>query len=168
MAGRGRGRRPFGTDPSISRGEGLPPGLQQPTPVFPVMEQKPLPLAGGEEAEYLLALKQDFRGVMKNLPFFIKPAAAQRDVQRYSDKYHSSEQTNKPSCLHVSGFQTGDDSPESCRSTSGGESEKASNPITQYSGYLTDSSEHKPHLKCHSQCLHFQKQTQHSPFSQKY
>uniref|UniRef100_A0A8C7XRY9 DNA-directed RNA polymerase III subunit RPC7-like n=1 Tax=Oryzias sinensis TaxID=183150 RepID=A0A8C7XRY9_9TELE len=94
MAGRGRGRRPFGTDPSISRGEGLPPGLQQPTPVFPVMEQKPLPLAGGEEAEYLLALKQDFRGVMKNLPFFIKPAAAQRDVQRYSDKYHSSEQTN--------------------------------------------------------------------------
>uniref|UniRef100_A0A3P9HYS2 DNA-directed RNA polymerase III subunit n=1 Tax=Oryzias latipes TaxID=8090 RepID=A0A3P9HYS2_ORYLA len=114
MAGRGRGRRPFGTDPSISRGEGLPPGLQQPTPVFPVMEQKPLPLAGGEEAEYLLALKQDFRGVMKNLPFFIKPAAAQRDVQRYSDKYHSSEQTNKPSCLHVSGFQTGDDSPESC------------------------------------------------------
>lgn len=84
------------------------------------MEQKPLPLAGGEEAEYLLALKQDFRGVMKNLPFFIKPAAAQRghtrahtharthtrslilkvllsscaDVQRYSDKYHSSEQTN--------------------------------------------------------------------------
>ncbi|XP_004085113.1 DNA-directed RNA polymerase III subunit RPC7-like isoform X2 [Oryzias latipes] len=94
MAGRGRGRRPFGTDSSISRGEGLPPGLQQPTPVFPVMEQKPLPLAGGEEAEYLLALKQDFRGVMKNLPFFIKPAAAQRDVQRYSDKYHSSEQTN--------------------------------------------------------------------------
>uniref|UniRef100_H2N224 DNA-directed RNA polymerase III subunit n=1 Tax=Oryzias latipes TaxID=8090 RepID=H2N224_ORYLA len=131
MAGRGRGRRPFGTDSSISRGEGLPPGLQQPTPVFPVMEQKPLPLAGGEEAEYLLALKQDFRGVMKNLPFFIKPAAAQRDVQRYSDKYHSSEQTNsltdwnlEPSCLHVSGFQTGDDSPESCRSTSGGESEK--------------------------------------------
>uniref|UniRef100_A0A3P9JD14 Uncharacterized protein n=1 Tax=Oryzias latipes TaxID=8090 RepID=A0A3P9JD14_ORYLA len=128
MAGRGRGRRPFGTDPSISRGEGLPPGLQQPTPVFPVMEQKPLPLAGGEEAEYLLALKQDFRGVMKNLPFFIKPAAAQRDVQRYSDKYHSSEQTNsltdwnlEPSCLHVSGFQTGDDSPESCRSTSGGD-----------------------------------------------
>ncbi|KAF6731905.1 DNA-directed RNA polymerase III subunit RPC7-like [Oryzias melastigma] len=94
MAGRGRGRRPFGSDSCISRGEGLPPGLQQPTPVFPVMERKPLPLAGGEEAEYLLALKQDFRGAMKTLPFFIKPAAAQRDVQRYSDKYHSGEQTN--------------------------------------------------------------------------
>lgn len=58
------------------------------------MEQKPLPLTGGEEAEYLLALKQDFRGAMKNLPCFIQPAAAHRDVERYSDKYHSSEQTD--------------------------------------------------------------------------
>ncbi|XP_044064501.1 RNA polymerase III subunit GL b isoform X3 [Siniperca chuatsi] len=58
------------------------------------MEQKPLPLAGGEEAEYLLALKQEFRGAMKTLPCFIQPAAAHRDVERYSDKYHSSEQTD--------------------------------------------------------------------------
>jgi len=42
------------------------------------MEQKPLPLTGGEEAEYLLALKQDFRGAMRSLPCFIQPAAAQR------------------------------------------------------------------------------------------
>lgn len=78
----------------ISRGDSLPPSIQQPTPLFPVMEQKPLPLAGGEEAEYLLALKQEFRGAMKSLPFFIQPAAAHRDVERYSDKYHSSEQTD--------------------------------------------------------------------------
>ncbi|KAM7382781.1 hypothetical protein PAMP_002493 [Pampus punctatissimus] len=58
------------------------------------MEQKPLPLASGEEAEYLLALKQEFRGAMKSLPFFIQPAAAHRDVERYSDKYHSSEQAD--------------------------------------------------------------------------
>lgn len=97
MAGRGRGLRnlSFNVDAvGLSRGEGLPPGLQQPTPVFPVMEQKPLPLTGGEEAEYLLALKQDFRGAMKSLPCFIQPAAAQRDVERYSDKYHGSEQTD--------------------------------------------------------------------------
>lgn len=42
------------------------------------MEQKPLPLTGGEEAEYLLALKQEFRGAMKSLPCFIQPAAAHR------------------------------------------------------------------------------------------
>ncbi|KAM8870173.1 DNA-directed RNA polymerase III subunit RPC7-like isoform 2-T6 [Spinachia spinachia] len=58
------------------------------------MEQKPLPLTGGEEAEYLLALKQEFRGAMKTLPFFIQPAAAKKDVERYSDKYQSGEQTD--------------------------------------------------------------------------
>ncbi|CAN9514407.1 unnamed protein product [Ophioblennius macclurei] len=98
MAGRGRGgfrSLSFNVDSVVlSRGEGLPAGLQQPTPVFPAMEQKPLPLTGGEEAEYLLALKQDFRGAMKSLPCFIQPAAPQRDVERYSDKYHSSEQTD--------------------------------------------------------------------------
>lgn len=78
----------------INRGESLPPSTHQPSDLFPVMEQKPLPLMGGEEAEYLLALKQEFRGAMKTLPFFIQPAAAKRDVERYSDKYHNSEQTD--------------------------------------------------------------------------
>uniref|UniRef100_A0A3P8WWQ3 Uncharacterized protein n=1 Tax=Cynoglossus semilaevis TaxID=244447 RepID=A0A3P8WWQ3_CYNSE len=97
MAGRGRGRRAmsFNVDPvAVNRGEGLPPSIQQPTPVFPAMEHKPLPLTGGEEAEYLLALKQEFRGAMKSLPFFIQPARPKRDVERYSDKYHLSEQTD--------------------------------------------------------------------------
>ncbi|KAL6109898.1 polr3gl [Pungitius sinensis] len=101
MAGRGggRGRRmmSFSVEAvGINRGESLPPSIQQPTPLFPVMEQKPLPLTGGEEAEYLLALKQEFRGAMKTLPFFIQPAAAKKDVERYSDKYHSGEQTDGP------------------------------------------------------------------------
>ncbi|XP_042372611.1 DNA-directed RNA polymerase III subunit RPC7-like, partial [Plectropomus leopardus] len=83
MAGRGggRGRRmmSFSVEAvGISRGDSLPPSIQQPTPLFPVMEQKPLPLTGGEEAEYLLALKQEFRGAMKSLPFFIQPAVAHR------------------------------------------------------------------------------------------
>uniref|UniRef100_A0A096LXM7 RNA polymerase III subunit G like n=1 Tax=Poecilia formosa TaxID=48698 RepID=A0A096LXM7_POEFO len=89
MAGRGRGRRTLGLDPVVtSRGDSLPPAVQQPTPVFPVMEQKPLPLTGGEESEYLTALKQDFRAAMRSQPCFIQPAAAHRDVERYSDKYH--------------------------------------------------------------------------------
>ncbi|XP_078143156.1 DNA-directed RNA polymerase III subunit RPC7-like [Centroberyx gerrardi] len=92
--GRGRGRRimSFSVEAvGINRGETLPPSILQPTPLFPPMEQKPLPLAGGEEAEYMLALKQEFRGAMRSLPFFIQPAAPHRDVERYSDKYHSSE-----------------------------------------------------------------------------
>ncbi|XP_070822442.1 DNA-directed RNA polymerase III subunit RPC7-like [Chaetodon trifascialis] len=99
MAGRGRGRgrrmMSFSVEAvGISRGDSLPPSIQQPTPLFPVMEQKPLPLSGGEEVEYLLALKQEFRGAMRSLPYFIQPAAAHRDVERYSDKYHLSEQTD--------------------------------------------------------------------------
>lgn len=99
MAGRGRGRglrmMSFSVEAvGINRGDSLPPSIQQPTPVYPVMEQKPLPLTGGEEAEYLLALKQEFRGAMKTLPCFIQPAAAVRDVERYSDKYHQNEQTD--------------------------------------------------------------------------
>uniref|UniRef100_A0A7N8XF65 Uncharacterized protein n=1 Tax=Mastacembelus armatus TaxID=205130 RepID=A0A7N8XF65_9TELE len=81
MAGRGRGRRTmsFSVDVvGISRGDSLPPSMQQPTPLFPAMEQKPLPLAGGEEMEYLLALKQEFRGAMRNLPCFIQQPAARR------------------------------------------------------------------------------------------
>ncbi|CAJ1061308.1 polymerase (RNA) III (DNA directed) polypeptide G like b [Xyrichtys novacula] len=99
MASRGRGRglrlMSFSVEAvGITRGDSLPPSIQQPTPVYPTMERKPLPLTGGEEAEYLLALKQEFRGAMKGLPCFIQPAAAARDVERYSDKYHQSEQVD--------------------------------------------------------------------------
>ncbi|XP_068178998.1 DNA-directed RNA polymerase III subunit RPC7-like [Antennarius striatus] len=94
MAGRGRGRGHRMTSFSVEVVGVATPSNQQPTPVFPLMEQKPLPLTGGEEAEYLLALKQEFRGAMKSIPSFIQPAAAHRDVERYSDKYHSSDQSD--------------------------------------------------------------------------
>lgn len=86
------------------------------------MEQKPLPLTGGDEAEYLLGLKQDFRVAMRSLPCFIQPVVTHRgqwshsahlsadvlqlycesftcvscaDVERYSDKYNRSEQMDR-------------------------------------------------------------------------
>lgn len=37
--------------------------------------------------EYMLALKQELRGAMKGLPYFIRPGAPHRDIERYSDKY---------------------------------------------------------------------------------
>lgn len=46
--------------------------------LYQAMEQKPLPLAAGEEVDYMLALKQEFRGAMRSLPFFIQPAAPHR------------------------------------------------------------------------------------------
>ncbi|XP_028837159.1 DNA-directed RNA polymerase III subunit RPC7-like [Denticeps clupeoides] len=61
------------------------------TSLFPPMEHKPVPLLTGKEAEYMLALKQEFRGAMKRLPFYIKSAASKKDVERYSDKYQRIE-----------------------------------------------------------------------------
>ncbi|KAL4646727.1 DNA-directed RNA polymerase III subunit RPC7-like [Arapaima gigas] len=93
--GRGRGQLTFNIEAvGIGKGENLPPSTLQPTPLFPPMEQKPVPLQTGEEAEYMLALKQELRGAMKNLPFYIRPAAPKKDVERYSDKYQSSEPTD--------------------------------------------------------------------------
>ncbi|XP_077384373.1 DNA-directed RNA polymerase III subunit RPC7-like isoform X1 [Festucalex cinctus] len=101
MLGRGRGWRGSGAGAeraAANRGEPLLLSVQQPGPLFPVMERKPLPLACGEEAEYLLALKQEFRGAMKTRPGFLQPQARHRshaDVERYLDKYlNSSEQTD--------------------------------------------------------------------------
>ncbi|XP_030638048.1 DNA-directed RNA polymerase III subunit RPC7-like [Chanos chanos] len=99
MAGRGRGRGrsqlSFNIEVvGISKGDNLPPATLQPTPLFPPMEHKPVPLQVGEEAEYMLALKQEFRGAMKTLPYYIRPAAPKKDVERYSDKYQNSELTD--------------------------------------------------------------------------
>ncbi len=46
--------------------------------MFQPLDQKPVPLQAGEEAEYMLALKQEFRGAMKTLPFYIRPAAPKK------------------------------------------------------------------------------------------
>ncbi|XP_024249853.1 DNA-directed RNA polymerase III subunit RPC7-like isoform X2 [Oncorhynchus tshawytscha] len=90
--GRGKGYMSFSIEAvGIGKGENLPPSILQPTPLFPPVEHKPVPLVMGEEAEYMLALKQEFRGNMKNLPFYVRPAVSKKDVERYSDKYQNSE-----------------------------------------------------------------------------
>ncbi|XP_030065979.1 DNA-directed RNA polymerase III subunit RPC7-like [Microcaecilia unicolor] len=95
MAGRGRGRArgqmTFNVEAvGIGKGDTLPPPTLQPSPLFPVLEYKPVPLLTGEEVEYMLALKQELRGAMKSLPYYVKPAAPKKDVERYSDKYQTS------------------------------------------------------------------------------
>ncbi|XP_069805882.1 DNA-directed RNA polymerase III subunit RPC7-like [Dendropsophus ebraccatus] len=95
MAGRGRGsgrgQMTFIVQAiGIGRGDTLPPPTLQPPPLFPALDFKPVPLQTGEEIEYMLALKQELRGAMKSLPYYIKPAAPKKDVERYSDKYQTS------------------------------------------------------------------------------
>ncbi|XP_040394821.1 LOW QUALITY PROTEIN: DNA-directed RNA polymerase III subunit RPC7-like [Cygnus olor] len=89
--GRGRGQLTFNVEAvGIGKGDALPPPTLQPSPLFPPVEYRPVPLPGGEELEYMLALKQELRGAMKNLPYFVKPGAPRRDIERYSDKYQVS------------------------------------------------------------------------------
>lgn len=92
--GRGRGRSlfTFNVDSlGFGRGEALPTGVQAPSPLYPPMQFRPVPLQTGEEVEYMLALKQELRASSKNLPFHIQPSAPRKDVARYSDKYQSGE-----------------------------------------------------------------------------
>ncbi|KAM9515133.1 DNA-directed RNA polymerase III subunit RPC7-like isoform 1-T1 [Guaruba guarouba] len=89
--GRGRGQMTFNVEAvGIGKGEALPPPTLQPSPLFPPLEHRAAPLPGGEEGEYVLALKQELRGAMRNLPYFVKPGAPRRDIERYSDKYQIS------------------------------------------------------------------------------
>ncbi|XP_078699091.1 DNA-directed RNA polymerase III subunit RPC7-like isoform X1 [Branchiostoma floridae x Branchiostoma belcheri] len=93
MGGRGRGRgrgKPLSFDIEtlgFQNRKELPQSKDEPPPLYPPLEFKPVPLQEGEEANYLLALKQEFRGSMRESPYFIKPQSTKKDIERYSDKY---------------------------------------------------------------------------------
>ncbi|XP_068693284.1 DNA-directed RNA polymerase III subunit RPC7-like isoform X2 [Montipora foliosa] len=93
MAGRGRGRgkgRGFTFDVAqigFGRGEALPAAILQPPPLYPPLDMKPLPLRQTEADEYMLALKQELRGCMRELPYFVRPSVKRKDIERFSDRY---------------------------------------------------------------------------------
>uniref|UniRef100_A0A6I8P4A5 DNA-directed RNA polymerase III subunit n=1 Tax=Ornithorhynchus anatinus TaxID=9258 RepID=A0A6I8P4A5_ORNAN len=81
--GRGRGQLTFNVEAvGIGKGDALPPSAMQPTPLYPPLELRPVPLTPGEEGEYVLALKQELRGAMRQLPYFVRPAAPKTDWRR--------------------------------------------------------------------------------------
>lgn len=55
---------------------------------FQPLEYKPVPLDSTEEQLYLLALKEEYRGAMRESPYYILPANKKKDIERYSDKYN--------------------------------------------------------------------------------
>ncbi|KAL5004539.1 hypothetical protein ScPMuIL_017995 [Solemya velum] len=91
MASRGRGRGrsvSFNVEAlGFSRGETLPAPSLQPPPLYPPQNFKPIALLQGEDYEYMLALKQEFRGTIRKSPFYLLPPEKKRDIERYSDKY---------------------------------------------------------------------------------
>ncbi|NWW94572.1 RPC7 polymerase, partial [Rhynochetos jubatus] len=73
-SGRGRGRAVFTFNIEaigFAKGADLPDVVCKPPPPFPSTDNKPVPLKTGEDEDYMLALKQDFRGTMKKMPYFL-------------------------------------------------------------------------------------------------
>uniref|UniRef100_A0A672LER6 DNA-directed RNA polymerase III subunit RPC7-like n=1 Tax=Sinocyclocheilus grahami TaxID=75366 RepID=A0A672LER6_SINGR len=93
--GRGRSQFSFSVDAlGFGRGDSLPSSAHTPSPLYPPMQFRPVPLHTGEEVDYMLALKQELRASSKNLPFHIQAARTKTDVARYSDKYQNGETKN--------------------------------------------------------------------------
>ncbi|XP_056890040.1 DNA-directed RNA polymerase III subunit RPC7 isoform X2 [Takifugu flavidus] len=89
MAGRGRGAPSFTFNIEalgIGRGS-MPDARVGPSPLFPATDFKPVPLKAGEEEDYMLALKQELRGAMQRLPYYIKPLSNRAEVEKYTQRY---------------------------------------------------------------------------------
>jgi len=100
MASRGRGR---GRKANLSfdvgslgfgAGDALPTQTLQPPSTFPPLQQRPTPLASSEVDEYLLALSQEYRGSIKDSPFYLKAKTIKKDIVRYTDRYKQSNQSS--------------------------------------------------------------------------
>lgn len=90
----GRGRRARGRRKEVVddvRGENVPPPIIQPPAMFPPLEFKPVPLIINEEQNYMLALKQELRGTLRDSAFYIQPVSIKKDIERYSDKYQQKD-----------------------------------------------------------------------------
>ncbi|XP_073443241.1 DNA-directed RNA polymerase III subunit RPC7 isoform X2 [Dendrobates tinctorius] len=91
MAGKGRGRGSNFTFDlqaiGFSRGDALPETQAQPMPLYPHIDFKPSSLLEGEEQSYLLALKQELRGNMKCLPYYMGNTNKKLSIDKYSTKY---------------------------------------------------------------------------------
>ncbi|XP_074992552.1 DNA-directed RNA polymerase III subunit RPC7 isoform X2 [Calonectris borealis] len=93
-SGRGRGRAAFTFDIEaigFTKGAALPDVVCKPPPPFPSTDNKPVPLKTGEDEDYMLALKQDLRGTMKKMPYFLAVEEDREAIERYSKKYQDSE-----------------------------------------------------------------------------
>ncbi|KAM6034840.1 DNA-directed RNA polymerase III subunit RPC7 isoform 1-T3 [Theristicus caerulescens] len=93
-SGRGRGRAAFTFNIEaigFAKGAALPDVMCKPPPPFPSTDNKPVPLKTGEDEDYMLALKQDLRGTMKKMPYFLAVEEDHEAIERYSKKYQDSE-----------------------------------------------------------------------------
>ncbi|NXL45406.1 RPC7 polymerase, partial [Podilymbus podiceps] len=88
-SGRGRGRAAFTFNIEaigFTKGAALPDVACKPPPPFPSTDNKPVPLKTGEDEDYMLALKQDLRGTMKKMPYFLAVEEDREGLEDYCSK----------------------------------------------------------------------------------
>ncbi|KAM9588665.1 DNA-directed RNA polymerase III subunit RPC7 [Morphnus guianensis] len=89
--GRGRTAFTFNIDTlGFGKGAALPDTVSKPPPTYPSTENKPVPLKTGEDEDYMLALKQDLRATMKQMPYFLAVEEDREVIERYRKKYQNS------------------------------------------------------------------------------
>ncbi|KAI9565019.1 hypothetical protein GHT06_008761 [Daphnia sinensis] len=95
MAGRGRGR---GQNVSFNieqlgfgRGEAVPVSVTQPPPLFPTLENRPLPLIKDVEYEYILVTQKDLNTRMRNSSFHLNTAIEIQEIQQIHNPSYEKE-----------------------------------------------------------------------------
>lgn len=90
MAGRGRGKPTMSFSMEqlgISKGEILPAPVLQPSPSYPQLDHKPLPIQLTTEMSYLVELKRDFTEYMRESPNNVQAAILNEDVERFCEDF---------------------------------------------------------------------------------
>jgi len=93
MAGRGRGKPTMSFSMEqlgISKGETLPAPVLQPSPSYPQLDHKPLPIQLTTEMSYLIELKRDFTEYMRESPNNVQAAVLNEDIERFCEDFEDS------------------------------------------------------------------------------
>jgi len=90
MAGRSRGKPGMSfimEHLGMAKGETLPMPIPQPTPSYPQLDHKPLPIQLTTEMSYLIELKRDFAEYMRESPNNVQAAILNEDVERFCEDF---------------------------------------------------------------------------------
>ncbi|XP_072752986.1 DNA-directed RNA polymerase III subunit RPC7-like [Anoplolepis gracilipes] len=90
MAGRNKGKSGMSFSMEqlgFSKGEMLPTPVLQPSPSYPMLDHKPLPIQITTEMSYLVELKRDFTEYMRESPNNVQAVILNEDIERYCEDY---------------------------------------------------------------------------------
>lgn len=88
MAGRGKGKTSMSFSMEqlgFSKGEMLPAPVLQPSPIYPMLDHKPLPIQMTTEMSYLVELKRDFTEYMRESSNNVQAVILNEDIERYCE-----------------------------------------------------------------------------------